>query len=421
MYELKGNKMVNLPQSISVPKLGNHQYFFGGSNPSLGAMGIGAESVPKSAGAMTSGGQQMTSNEVKMRLKNVILQKLNRSGNSVASLMPTTPPAKSEMPMKHVLMNHHSFNHHQHHSAHFNHHQPSSHFFPPPSQHHHHHQMNFPAANRPFVTFKDMIAGKQSSGEDSERVEDDQMITGQLKPAQLQRALDEEEQSLRRTTSEPNLKVKSALKDRILGKQQRNMHNPFTITKRNDRLHQHQPHPYSSAGKAHHPTSPLVNVPHPMPPQSHLNPTIYPGQNSHISTSLGSLHHHYHHQRHHESGNNVDQNSIFAAAAAAAAAAVAAVEQQQKQRTPSPSQHQQQQQQNSAALAAAAAASLLSLSTSGRQRNNQTNSAAANPAAVNTEAIIKQLASIFQKDNKNLGKKYICFILNYQYFFLNCN
>lgn len=173
----EANKTVNLPQSISVPKLGNQsQYFFGGSNPSLPVPPLGMASASQSASSHHSNQSSVTSDEVKQRLKNVILQKLNRTGNSVANLPVvglTTP--KSAIP----------------HSG-----QPM--FF-------HNHSQSYGLQQRTqAASYKPYLNHQLHPG-----MSHDQPQSGLKQPmplSPLQKTI-EEEQSLRRTTSEPNLKV----------------------------------------------------------------------------------------------------------------------------------------------------------------------------------------------------------------------
>lgn len=119
---------------------------------------------------------------------------------------------------------------------------------------------------------------------------------------------------LRRTTSEPNLKVKSALKDRLLEK--RNLINPFMVNKR--------PKP-SSKQTPGFSTSPLA--------YHHNNQSV-----QQASSSYASLNQIQAQLRNQNQSQNQDQtqNTILAAVAAATAAAVAAVSQQQQQQSPAP-------------------------------------------------------------------------------------
>lgn len=278
--------MGGLPQSISVPKLGNNpqQYFFGGhSNPNLpqplaAALAMGCStntdtntplaSTPTSSnmdgfmmhtsGNKSSGSSHhhhhpqlqhqssVSSNEVKQRLKNVILQKLNRAGNSIASLPTVSTPltlsssstsaiksadplskhSHGNNPVAHFFPPNHNFtgfgdlksqnsarsnlpdglkqhlSHHNHHHHNF-------------QNHHHQHLLNSNVEQQQQATMTSLImnaaaavAAASSSSSSSSQQQNNSTASQQqaLLNAQLQRAL-EEEQSLRRTTSEPNLKV----------------------------------------------------------------------------------------------------------------------------------------------------------------------------------------------------------------------
>lgn len=299
-YSKANNKMGGLPQSMSVPKLLGNEFFGAHSNPSLPvpaaalALAMSSGGNNNNNGATTSSATgaksslqtnfdesstptqtnrpklqtqtSVSSNEVKQRLKNVILQKLNRAGNSIASLPSATsgggascstpsvlannPAIKSADPMSkhpygspgtsHFFPPHHSFvaspfeQHQQHKSSHptaaaaAHHPGPLNHHHPHLSHLHHHHQhqhshlinhhnhllMNSsngvkpPSSNVAALTAASMLmqAAAAQQQQHQQQQDSEAATTPSALNAQLQRAI-EEEQSLRRTTSEPNLKV----------------------------------------------------------------------------------------------------------------------------------------------------------------------------------------------------------------------
>lgn len=291
----------HLQQSYSVPKLASTDASSQKNTSPYYHTGGGEHFFAPSSKAGQTSSSAAASNEVKQKLKNLILQKLNKDNKLNQSTSNLPVPTNNNKVVKSTFSP-----------------KTESKIATPPAsirapEHAQHHQQ--------------------------------QQQQQQHKPTSM--GVEMDENLLRRTTSEPNLKVKSALKDRLLEK--RNLVNPFvppnSMAKRANISGTfspragYQPMYESQVGAS-------MQLPPPPPPPP-------PAPNASLSTSLGSLHSSY---------NNQDQNSIFAAAAAAAAAAVAAITNQQQ----AANQQQDQKQQQSAAIAAAAA-SLLTLS--GQQTN----------------------------------------------------
>ena len=178
------------------------------------------------------------SSEVKLKLKNAILQKLDRGKQNLnpqtsqpdlnankSQMSPLTPPVnsnvKSQAPATFLFDQHHF-----------------QQAIQANLQQQQQHEKN--AINQQYLHYCQQMSEAKQSQEASAMVATamNENLSTQI---QLLNQLDEN--NLRRTTSEPNLKVKSALKDRLLEK--RNVLNPF-LSKRKpvvqSHLQQRQPH-----------------------------------------------------------------------------------------------------------------------------------------------------------------------------------
>ena len=178
------------------------------------------------------------SSEVKLKLKNAILQKLDRSKQNLNSqtsqpdlnanksqMSPLTPPVnnngKSQAPAAFLFDQHHF-----------------QQAIQANLQQQQQHEKN--AINQQYLHYCQQMNEAKQSQEASAMVATamNENLSTQI---QLLNQLDEN--NLRRTTSEPNLKVKSALKDRLLEK--RNVLNPFLSKRKpmaSSHLQQRQPH-----------------------------------------------------------------------------------------------------------------------------------------------------------------------------------
>lgn len=200
------------------------------------------------APVQSSSSNSSISNEVKQKLKNCILQKLNGSQSNINSIKPTIPLQQQQQTQQQGVSNESANNF----------------------------KLNFNPTTQ-------IQLNRQKNCDTNSLA-----VYNNITPNQNIQSLIDDDHMLRRTTSEPNLKVKSALKDRLLEK--RNLVNPFMINKRPKLL---QP---ASSGSKQTSTSPLA---YPTPTSPVLN------------------------------NQKQDQsNAILAAVAAATAAAVAAVSQQ---------------------------------------------------------------------------------------------
>ena len=245
----------NLTQSISVPKLHetkksanllddfslNSSGFKQGPKSSQKANTAAPTFMPPTPSNASSSSNAL-SNEVKQRLKNLILQKLDRNkqttkGQATNDSRQLTYQQQINGQDQEKQMNYHQAqfkanqhqmdlsSHHLHHLSHLQHNHMS------PQGHQQLQQQNL------------------------------QFYGG---------ANEVDENNLRRTTSEPNLKVKSALKDRLLEK--RNLLNPFIAMKRGAPNHQQYLQDKSGKIKTKSPMGSLSSI--------HVPPFNFPHQNS---------------------------------------------------------------------------------------------------------------------------------------------
>ena len=373
-----------LSQSLSVPKLGfglppslllsapgsvakkrptTNDYNFYGSNPSLlgsaHPMNSSMGSLPSSSMASTSSassatyvpptGSSSASSEVKQRLKNMILLKkldkqsgpnmpdMNNNNNNNNNNSSNSASSSGSGKVHNFMMDSNGAF------------APNSKFFENAHLHNPQILAQFEQHSHLLNLFNNSAAKLELNAFQSKLPHNANLNVNMLENnSQLQMLKDlSDESNLRRTTSEPNLKVKSALKDRLLEKR----NNPFLAVKRGDRVQQSPPvtgsKAYSSATtNGSSPFQPAVSNKNYLKSSSkpNLSPSssmskmpvliapnpINPHQQQQqqqqqlpSSLSLSSLPLQQQQQQH----SAQDTNSILAAAAAAAAAVAAAAQQ----------------------------------------------------------------------------------------------